>query len=144
MKNNFFLFVLMTFFYAPLAQNLGCQFPTSPPGWWTPGWDWTLPANTATEPNNWNARVSNGGSNGVLSMGSPFVSGGTNEVNDLVFTQDYKPNQGWLLLYKDFGFIDPANINNIPAKNDVPVFMLYNKYRSLIRLYIFANNYSDL
>ncbi len=123
------------------SQTSGCPYPTPPP-FYTPNWDWTLPANTPSSPNNWNARVSNGGSNGVLVMNSPFFSGGSADVNDIAFVEDYKPNQGWLLLYKDFGYIDPTNLNNIPTKNDLPVFMLYNKYRSLIRLYIFANNYN--
>lgn len=142
MKTNYsWLVVLWLSIYSLSAQNAGCPFPTPPP-YYTPNWDWTLPSNTASSPNHWNARVSNGGSNGVLSMGSPFFSGGTNEINDIAFTQDYKTNQGWVLLFKDFGYIDPTNINNVPAKNDVPVFMLYNKYRGLIRLYIFANNYN--
>lgn len=120
------------------AQNPGCPSPNTP-GWFDTDWDWTISTNTQDAPYRWKAYVNSGSPTPTLDVLSPFTNGGTNEVDDLTYTQDYKPKQGWVLLYKHFGYIDPFGLNNIPAQNDVPTFILYNKYRSLVRVFMYAN-----
>jgi hypothetical protein len=139
----FLIFVTNGFILQINSQNTNtnCPSPTVP-GWFDQDWDWTISTNSSSDPNRWIARVASGAITVTLGVNSPFVNGGTNEVNDLVYTQDYKPNQGWTLLFKDFGYTDPLNLNHIAAKNDIPTFILYNKYRSLIRVFMYANGTS--
>lgn len=51
--------------------------------------------------------------------------------------QDYKKIDGWVMLYKSFGI--PNDIEACAASN-IPYFILYNKYKGLVRLFIYATS----
>lgn len=107
-----------------------CGGVNSPlPSWYTPDWDWL----DAT-PSNWHGNISV--LQGSLTMGCPFVSNtNTDDMITVINALDYKPEQGWVLLAKDFGVPGESY-----AANATPYFMLYNKYKSIIRLFLFYGN----
>ena len=105
-----------------------CGGTNSPlPSWYTPNWNWV----DAT-PSNWYGNITTG----TLAMGSPFSSNtNTNDMLKILDALDYDPLQGWTLLAKDFGVIGQYS-----AANATPYFMLYNKYKSIVRLFIYYGN----
>lgn len=76
---------------------------------------------------------------GQIRITSPFATEASADVSltNIIRGKDYLPSQGWVLLAKNFGSPD----NYMQTK--YPYFMLYNKYRSLIRVFIFNNNEKD-
>lgn len=113
------------------GQNVSCATPNNPlPCWYTPGWDWLDSGSS-----NWQAQLVSG----VVPMGSPFTSNtNTNDMVKVVDALDYLPQQGWVLLQKDFGCIGGQ-----AAANATPYFILYNKYRSLARAFLYLGNQSN-
>ncbi len=107
------------------TANVACGPVNSPlPAWYTPNWDWL----NAT-PSNWQAQIQGA----VTNMGSPFISNtSTNDMISIVDGLDYLPQQGWVLMAKDFGAIGLFD-----ASNATPWFMLYNKYRGQVRLFVY-------
>lgn len=97
----------------------------SRPCWWTPDWKWTN-----SNSSNWDAQILGT----VAHMGSPFTGDrGNAETYEIARIGDYLPEQGWVLLSKDFGCIAAEDV-----KNKMPIFMLYNKYRSIIRVFYYV------
>jgi len=66
-------------------------------------------------------------------MGSIWTGPSRNllSVNRMIMSEDYTPRNGWLLLYKDFGC--NGGLNH-------PYFLLYNKYRGKLRLFMLLYN----
>ena len=102
--------------------------PTDPTGRWTPNWIWSDPSST-----NWQITT-------ILYTGpvtSPFIGGVTNsDVTHIYRSLDYKPEQGWVLLGKDFG------ASGYPIEGGKAWFMLYNRYTAVMRLFMY--NVSDI
>lgn len=87
-------------------------------------WDWTLSTN-------YDYAYING--IGQVPLSSPFhtTSSADQTLSDIIKGKDYLPSEGWVLLRKVFG----CPQQNIDTK--FPHFILYNKYRGIIRLFIF-------
>lgn len=87
-------------------------------------WDWTNPAN-------YDYAYIQGV--GKIPISSPFTTAASanGDINMIIRGQDFWPEQGWVLLDKVFGTEEQY------AETDYPHFMLYNKYRGIIRLFIF-------
>lgn len=97
------------------------------PSWYTPDWDW-LDANPA----NWIGATSTNS----LFMASPFTSNtNTDDVLRIIDGLDYERSQGWTLLAKNFGVPGQS-----PTADGTAYFMLYNKYRGIVRLFFFSGN----
>ena len=133
-----FLMILCfkTYSQGNLYCGPGMNPPNPIPAWYTPNWDWL--DNNTINPNNYDARIQGGNAY----MGSPFVNNTTTtdmtHIND---AGDYLREQGWVLLAKDFGI--PYILNGPPpldVGDATPWFMLYNKYRSVVRLFIYCAN----
>ena len=127
----FYIVAFIVSTYSGLRAQIcaGTVPPSGPPAAYTPNWNWL----DAT-PINWYGNISTG----TLSMGSPFINGtNTDDMVNITDGLDYKPEQGWVLLAKDFGVISGSNANNA-----TPYFMLYNKYRSIVRVFMYYGNSS--
>lgn len=87
-------------------------------------WDWTSMSS-------YDFAYING--QGKVPLSSPFhtTASADETLTDIIRGKDFLPTEGWVLLRKVFGC--PAQ--NIDTK--FPHFMLYNKYRGIIRLFIF-------
>lgn len=103
-------------------QNLPC--------WYNPSWDWT-----DNNPLNWRAQIQGA----TALMGSPFTNfTSTADMQKIINASDWYPSQGWVLLSQDFGCIGLQDVSNA-----TPWFMLYNKYRSIVRLFLYMANSSQ-
>jgi hypothetical protein len=86
-------------------------------------WKWYDPTNT-----NWNVYPENAQT--FVGAGSPFENA-IGSIVPIADALDYKIEDGWILLRKDFG---------CPSKqNKYPYFILYNKYRAILRIFVFNN-----
>ena len=87
-------------------------------------WDWTNPASYD------HAYIQGVGK---IPISSPFTTAASanGDISMIVRGQDFLPEQGWVLLDKVFGTEEQY------AETDFPYFILYNKYRGIIRLFIF-------
>lgn len=87
-------------------------------------WDWTVSTS-------YDYAYVNG--IGRIALSSPFhtTSSADQTLTDIISGKDYLPSEGWVLLRKVFG----CPKQNIDTK--FPHFILYNKYRGIIRLFIF-------
>lgn len=87
-------------------------------------WDWTDPASYDF------AYI---GGVGQIPISSPFsTQSSSNKDLDLIIKgKDYLPSQGWVLLQKVFG----SPLQHIETR--YPHFILYNKYRGIIRLFVY-------
>ncbi|MDI9878525.1 hypothetical protein [Flectobacillus longus] len=85
-----------------------------------PNWDWTT--------SNWYVYFNNAsGSIGSVSTLNPFLDGSQKIFgNTNPSLADMYPNQGWMLVARDFGTSTDANT--------FPFLLLYNKYRGLLRV----------
>jgi hypothetical protein len=98
-----------------------------PPCWYTPDWDWT---NLDIE--NWK-----GYWQGQDPLDGHYIDvpWNTNASNGNVFNiadlKDYKPEQGWVLLWKDFG------CPNVDVPGGIPHFFLYNKFTAVVRCFFY-------
>jgi hypothetical protein len=103
------------------------SFGQSPEPWYTPAWQWTVTASS-----NWIAKTSSGPFSNIY---SPFQGNpSSNELQNIILAKDYLPEQGWVLLFKDFGYVDLQNpANSIDVDSDIPLFILYNKYTGTMR-----------
>ena len=104
--------------------------------WYTPAWNWQDGSNA-----NWVAKTSVGnGIFGITQMASPFTSNGSSaDINSIALADDYRPKQGWVLLFKDFGYVDFSNsANSANVDYDLPLFILYNKYTGTIRCFFYT------
>ncbi|EAY27236.1 T9SS type A sorting domain-containing protein [Microscilla marina] len=70
-------------------------------------------------------------SNGVIRVGSPFLNAKDPKLDVINQQEDYKKANGWEVMAVNLG------ANGIVAH---PYFVLYNKYRALLRLFIWFNN----
>jgi hypothetical protein len=94
----------------------------------TGGFDWRL-----DELNNGEVYIPTGPQQ--VSFGSPFYypQGQPNLVVPAIpLLKDFKPEDGWEVVYYDFG--TPVN-----AVND-PIFVLYNRYKSILRVFVLLIN----
>ncbi len=83
--------------------------------WWTDGFDPVYMVGF-NEPN------------GYLVRRPHFDLDNSPVVSNYLGQSDYLPQEGWELFYRDFGAPD--------RKINVPVLMLYNKYRGILRIYV--------
>lgn len=125
---KFFAFLLFVFIQPNMLEAQGpCANNNALPCQYTPNWSW-LDANSG----NWQAQI---GAN-IVPMGSPFTSNtNTNDMIKVVDGWDYLPQQGWVLFAKDFGCIGGQAVTNA-----TPYFILYNKYKSVIRVFLYLGN----
>lgn len=93
-------------------------------------WDWTNPSSYTY------AYIEG---KGKIPISSPFStsSSANKDISLIISGKDYLSSQGWVLLDKVFGTETQA------AETTYPHFMLYNKYRGIIRLFVFNNNPSS-
>ncbi len=121
MKKKFrLIFLLLTVF----AFNCFSQEP------WlnTYNWDWTNPYD-----DNWRYYDVDGVHDLSFMLNGSAV--GQNHFLELIVeTNDYLPENGWVLLYKSFG-------SNIPpiSSQMYPYFVLYNTYTSIVRVFFYLS-----
>ncbi len=118
--------------------SINLSHAQTPPSWFTPSWTWTNSANS-----NWISHVSGN----AQQMGSPFTSNSSSsDIISIASAQDYKPEQGWVLLFKDFGYHDFVNptLNSQNVDGDLPLFILYNKYTGTIRCFFYSTNFGNV
>ncbi len=73
--------------------------------------------------------------NGPTSVTSPYCS---DAIGELLYTKDYEPEDGWVLVTGNFGSSQGYIAN--------PYFIMYNKYEGLLRVFVLINspeNYSN-
>jgi hypothetical protein len=76
------------------------------------------------------------GSNGTQSLYTPFFQGDNNITGHFAWPNpDYKPEDGWELLKKDFGGI-LGNQNDPNERVVNPYMVLYNKYNGRLRVFM--------
>lgn len=88
---------------------------------------------------NWEKEIyeTNLASNPFGSMYSPFTLNNINvgdKTNALIHAEDYKAEDGWELIAWNMGYDE----NNDPTVNETALgfFVLYNKYRSILRVFV--------
>jgi hypothetical protein len=86
------------------------------------GWDWE-----STQCIMWRARTTST----TIFMGSPFLQQSNDAIDIINRQNDFRKEDGWELIRRDFGCFQPLTI---------PWFILYNKYRGLLRIYFFINH----
>lgn len=118
MKKIITLFALLTILFINVysQSNFSCDNKKD--------WDWTLKSS-------YNSAYINGV--GEIALSSPFhtTSSTDKTLTNIIRGKDYLPSEGWVLLRKEFG---------CPEQNSdtkFPYFILYNKYRGIMRLFIF-------
>lgn len=74
--------------------------------------------------------------NGKINISSPFhtQASASEDISSIIKAKDYLPEQGWVLLAKEFG--SPAQ----PIASQYPYFILYNKFRGIVRLFLMNSN----
>ncbi|MEL6534006.1 MAG: T9SS type A sorting domain-containing protein [Bacteroidota bacterium] len=87
-------------------------------------WDWE-----SYDCQYWQANITNVG---ITDTRSPFFNPPTTELFNITNQGDYTKAEGWELVKRDFGVIGQSI--------KFPWFILYNKYRGLLRLYFFNNS----
>ena len=102
-------------------------------------WDWTIPTKNPNDPDpdptkvdtnycrTWVARTT---SNGIQNMGAPWFQPGTSILTDIGTQGDYQPEDGWVIIKRDFGLL----ASQVPN----PYFILYNKLRGLMRVFVYV------
>lgn len=108
------LVILTTLFY---VNNIYCQNCSD-----TCNWDWTDQSDI-----NWKFVKSGGGEQDMFYFLSATYKN-VPELDKIYENEDYTPENGWVLLHKNFGC--EAGIN-------YPYFILYNRYKSKIRLFVY-------
>src|ERR1700741_4758037 len=109
---NIKLYILTLSLLLPLLGKAQCPEDKT--------FDWTSKAN-----GNWTAYINTATPYPML---SPFVN--TNgALNDIEASTDYTKENGWILMKKNFGCE--------AGYQSYPYFILYNKYRSIARLFVF-------
>jgi hypothetical protein len=95
----------------------------------TNNWNWW----SDNTQNNWTFKSAE--KNEVDWMGSIWTGPSRNllSVNRIIMSEDYTPRNGWVLLYKDFG---------CNGGSDHPYFILHNKYRGKLRLFMLLYNFN--
>lgn len=71
----------------------------------------------------------------IIVQANPYTAN-NGGVTNLYLTGDYEPEDGWELLYVDFGFDKDGNLLPSPVRSGQLFFVLYNKYRSFIRVFM--------
>ncbi len=108
------------------AQCTQGQTP-DPPCWYTPDWDWTN-----FDGENWKGYWTNQENDPY--MGCPFQNTSNSDIQDVIEAHDFREEQGWVLLYKNFGCTDG------PVQAGMPHFFLYNKFTTMIRMFYYVPN----
>ncbi|MFM9985213.1 MAG: hypothetical protein ACKVOK_08280 [Flavobacteriales bacterium] len=116
--------IVLTLFIGVFALCANAQTP-DPPCWYTPDWDWTN-----FDGENWKGYWVN--QEGSAYMGCPFVNPANSDIWDVVDANDFREEQGWVLLYKDFGCTDQ------PVGGGMPRFFLYNKFTAIVRMFYYV------
>lgn len=116
MRKTIILLLTTLFFNYTFSQN--CD---------TDNWNWW--SNNSQD--NWTFVSADQGT--VDWMGSIWTGPSRNllSINRILMSEDYTPRNGWVLIYKDFGC--SGGLNN-------PYFILYNKYRGKLRLFMLLYN----
>jgi|GEM_PF-5169345 len=98
-------------------------------------WDWEVDdLNDPSYCNTWSAQILNycAGNNNICLIGAPWNDPDAPDVIKVISRQqDYTREKGWVLLTRDFG-------KN--GANTYPYFVLYNKFRGLIRTFFWLNS----
>lgn len=92
-------------------------------------WHWEVDRNDPTYCNTWAIRT--GGNTKGKVYGAPWLHAQNGVLARIAADKDYTPAAGWVLLRMDLGGKTVVNI---------PYFILYNKYTSMIRSYFWLNN----
>ncbi|OJJ17564.1 hypothetical protein BKI52_27260 [marine bacterium AO1-C] len=90
-------------------------------------WDWKLLPTDQNYCKTWVARTT---SNGIQNMGAPWYQPGNSILTEIGSQEDYQPNDGWVIIKRDFGLLS-AQVPN-------PYFILYNKFRGLMRVFVYV------
>lgn len=116
--------IVTLLFFLSIALQFNAQTVRSAPCPNLKNWDWTNQAS-------YNFAYVNG--RGKIAISSPFhtTSSADQTLTDIIRGKDYIPTEGWVLLRQVFG-CPQQNIDT-----NYPHFMLYNKYRGIIRVFIF-------
>ncbi|MDO7887664.1 T9SS type A sorting domain-containing protein [Hymenobacter cheonanensis] len=95
-----------------------------------PNWDWTLPANTI--PNGYTVFFNAAATTQSTNVQLPFNSSGHPLADAISHSaKDMYPEDGWMLVYRDFGTAGAA------IQPKLPFFVLYNKYRGKLRVMVY-------
>lgn len=92
-------------------------------------WDWTIATNDPNYCATWAIQTSNSTSKFVV--GAPWFSAINGALNRIYLDQDYTKAKGWELLRMNMGGRAPIA---------TPYFILYNKYRGIIRTFFYIDN----
>jgi predicted small lipoprotein YifL len=95
-----------------------------------PTWDWTTPVNNV--PNGYQVVFNPAATTTTTNVQLPFNSSG-HPLSDALshLTKDMYPEDGWMLVYRDFGTPGAA------IQPKLPFFVLYNKYRGKLRVMVY-------
>lgn len=105
-----------------------------PPCWYTPSWDWTN-----LEVENWKGFWQGQDPDDDHYIDVPWNTNGTNgNVFNIADLHDYRAEQGWVLLWKDFGCA------NVDVPGGYPHFFLYNKFTAVVRCFFYVPQNLDL
>ncbi len=131
MKTVKAIIVIVFFLYSDLVKCQStptCGGTNAPlPCSYTPDWHWWDVTIT-----NWLAQIASS----TTTMSCPFY--GNSNSDDMVSINnslDYLPVQGWTLMGKDFGCAGGQAITSA-----MPYFILYNKYKGVIRVFLYFGN----
>jgi hypothetical protein len=95
-----------------------------------PAWDWTTPVNNV--PNGYPVYFNAASTINSTNVQLPFNSSG-HPLSDALShsTKDMYPEDGWMLVYRDFG------TPGATFQPKLPFFVLYNKYRGKLRVMVY-------
>ena len=118
--NKYFLVLLLSVLYVNPMSAICDEYT---------GWDWG-----SSNPDDWKAYLTSMPTGNSINMSSPFINTLSSGINEIVISEDYTRENGWVLLMKEFGCPDE------PKEGDYPYFILYNKFRAIVRVFQY-NNY---
>jgi len=123
-KFFFFLILLITYDISAQPVSLNRTMAAGDPNR-NSSWDWTI-----NQPNNLYANTSSGLVTYPNVLLPWFSNSGPASYLGTFPQIDFKKSDGWTLLYRDFG--TPAS-----GASPMPFFILYNKYRGLLRVFFY-------
>ncbi len=97
-------------------------------------WDWEVSEDDPEYCKTWGARTfsSCGSLTGICHMAAPWNNPAGDILSAISNQKDYTKEEGWVLIRQDFG----SRLEAI----EFPYFILYNKYRGLMRVFVFVNS----
>ena len=127
----FRVIIIITITYLELVPSLIGQNSICPEGMVCSltDWDWELDRNDLNYHRMWTARFER---NDIQPFDAPWINPSGALLNKIADTQDFKKEDGWYLVARNFGEYDTGT--------DYPYFVLYNQIRGLLRVFVKLGN----